>query len=81
MTGEGDGFCFDYASNLASVWNEAKCWRTGQDFETQQWYDQEQIQFSLNSDDTLDFIQIRFRGDSDDSMDRIFLDKVDLLLM
>jgi hypothetical protein len=80
MTGDGDGFCFDYASNLASGWTEAKCWRTGQDFETEQWYDQERIRFSFDTDDALDFIQIRFRSDSDDSMDRVFLDKVDLLV-
>lgn len=77
--GDGDGFCLDYASNIASGWTEAKCWRIGQDFETEKWYDQEEIQFGFNSiDDILDFIRIRFRSDSDDDMDRIFLDKVDV---
>lgn len=75
-----DGFCFDYASNLASGWTELKCWRINRDFETEQWYDEEQIQFSFDSDHTIDFIRIRLRSDSDDRLDRIFLDKVDLLL-
>ncbi|KAL7453477.1 hypothetical protein ACHAWC_005755 [Mediolabrus comicus] len=76
--GEGDGFCLDYASNLASGWNTIQCWRTGQDVVPKQWYDQEQIDFVVDSDDTIDFIRIRFRSDSDESLDRVFLDKVDV---
>ena len=78
--GEGDGFCLDYASNLASGWNTIRCWRTGQDFVPKQWYDQEQIDFVFDSDDTIDFIRIRFRSDSDESLDRVFLDQVDVQL-
>lgn len=77
--GEGDGFCLDYASNLASGWNTIQCWRTGQDFVPKQWYDQEQIDFVVDSDDgTIDFIRIRIRSDSDESLDRVFLDQVDV---